>query len=232
MFSTATITSGPVAEDDPGGGVFLWWESSSPSGTTFQVYVDRALLWYGTARQVTLPPTLGSAVYQVGTVGSGEESTDFSASLPVLQGGGDRALLEWDGGAWEDTGSGMAGFHVYGESSPGAGVSYVLPLETIPLAPPGLETDGYGMGGFGMGGWGSGTGHYTWRSERLTNGTWTFGVRPFDNAGNEGATETFAVAIARPPEPPARDATSGLRLSLSYNPATFQATLNWLASPG
>ena len=118
-FSTASITSGPNAEDD-GAGTLVWWESSG-ADDIFQLYADRTRVWSGTARFVTLPRPGVRVVYQVGTVDPGEEEVDFADDLPALQGGGDRALLSWIGGPWQEPspGSGLAGFRVYGEASPG-----------------------------------------------------------------------------------------------------------------
>lgn len=240
MIDFSTITAGPTPEVD-GAETLVSWESSSADGSVFQLYVDRALAWSGAARFAILPPPGGPTIYQVGVVPAAEAHVDYSADLPALQGAGNRALLEWDGGAWEESsppGSGMAGFRVYGESSPGAGIGYGAALDSVPLgvesgsAPGGFGLGGYGAGGYGAGGFGVTGGHYVWKSGPLANGTWHFGVKAFDNAGNESTAREYAVTIAGPPGPPARDA-SGLRLRVSaYNAATKVATLTWGASPG
>jgi len=233
-FSTATITEGPVVEPD-GGAVLVWWTASDPDGVLFQLYVDRALTWSGTAREVSVPASSRRTVYHVGTVGPGEGQTDFSSSLPALQGTGDRALLTWTGGSWQEESppqSGLAGYRIYGGSTPGAAVSYAASLGEVLAYTPGLETDGYGLGGYGEGGYGSASASYQWLSEPLANGVWNFAVKPYDKAGNEGTVATFAVTIAGPPQPPALNAETGLRLSLSYDAATFKATLSWAASIG
>lgn len=232
-FDPSTITQGPVAEPD-GASTVIWWESSLPDGP-FQLYVDRQFFWHGRATQVTIPTPPGRVILQVGTVGRGEELTDFSADLPPLQGTGDRALLNWKGGTWEEPsppGSGLDHFNVYGEATPGGGVNYATPLASIKAYLPGLETDGFGVGGFGEGGFGAATGTYWWRSPQLTNGTWTFVVTALDKAGNESAIQTTTCTISRPPEPPARDPNTGLRVTLTYDDGTGKATLNWNASPG
>jgi len=137
--------------------------------------------------------------------------------------------LNWLGGTYE--GADIAGFHVYGEPSPGAGIDYTAILGTVPAYTAGIITDGYGYGGFGQGGFGESAGSYSWTSGVLTSGTWHWGVRPYDVAGNEGTAQTAAVAITAPPLEPAAFADRE-RLHYTYSHATFKATLNWNASPG
>lgn len=230
----STITSGPDAEPD-GGSTLVSWTAGDPDGQLFQLYENRVLAWHGTARHVTLPAPIGRVIYQVGTVGPDEGGVDFSADLPPLQGTGDKAKFSWIGGTWEEPsppGSGLAGFYVYGEATPGGGVNFDLILGSVSAYLPGLETDGYGYGGFGEGGFGAASARYWWTSEPLANGTWTFAVVAFDNAGNLSSIQTAIVVIANPPAPPARDPATGLRLSLTYDTGTNEETLTWGASPG
>ena len=58
----------------------------------------------------------------IGAVGPGEETTDFSAVLPAAA--SDRAQLSWLGGSYLDpTGNDdVSGFRVYGEVVPGGGI--------------------------------------------------------------------------------------------------------------
>ena len=234
-FSMATILTGPDAVDDDGGGTIVTWTSSSPDGTIFQLYMSRVLSYAGPSRVTILPNPGKKVFFQVGTVNPGEENINFASSLPLLSGTGDTAILRWLGGLWEEPfgpGSGMSGFNVYGEATPGGGINYGAILDTVPLGVPGLETTGYGAGGYGMGGYGGGGGGtYFWQSGTLKNGTWHFGVKPFDIAGNLGTAVEATVVIAVPPEPPARNSV-GLRMTYTYDPILFKATLNWLASPG
>jgi len=233
-FDPSTITVGPIVEPD-GEGIVVWWESATLPDGPFQLYVNRELTWWGNATQVFLPAPIERTLYQVGTVDPGEEATDFSDDLPQSQGTGDKALLSWIGGTWEEEsppGSGLAGFHVYGEATPGGGVNETTPVATVAAYTPGLETDGYGYGGYGEGGYGAASGLYWWKSGPLANGTWTYAVKAYDNAGNESLIQTSVVTISGPPEPPARDGDTGLRVSLTYDSGTGKATLNWNASPG
>lgn len=233
-FSQATITAGPLFDRDSGAGLVVWWASSSPAGTMFQLYQDRHLVWHGTATIVTLPPASEKADYAVGTVAPDEGDTDFSSSLPAQQGTGDRVELTWLGGLYLEPvgpGSGLSGFRIYSGTTPGGAVNYATPVDDISAYAPGLETDGFGMGGFGQAGFGSAGANYAWRSSRLANGTWHWGVKPYDKAGNEGTASEVAVVISVPPAPPAYNSVH-LRLSDTYNASTHVATLTWLASPG
>lgn len=204
------------------------WTSAAAEGTYFQVYVAGRLAWFGTARQTWLPyPSgLGPAVtIVVGTVGAGEQTTDFSPSLTAAP---DRALVTWNGGLWEAPD--IAGFHVYMSPAAGLAASYTVPVANIPLSVAGQSTAGYGFGGFGEGGYGQAAGNYSWTSGHLSGGVWTFGVRPFDSVGNEGDTREGSVTIAAPPRPPALN-SAGLRLTYTYDQPTRVVTLHWLASP-
>jgi hypothetical protein len=95
---------------------------------------------------------------------------------------------------------------------------------------PGIYTDGFGYGGFGEGGFGSAAGSYSWTSQSLAGGDWSFSIVPYNAAGNEGAAVVGSATISAPPNPPAMNAL-GKRLTVSYNATTHEATLTWLASP-
>lgn len=227
-FDLSTITDVRSAFQD--GDLLVWWTSSAPAGTAFQLYVNRKLAWRGSARFALIPYPVGKAYFDVGTVDPGEEAIDFGSTLPAPP--PDRVLLEWTGGTFLDPD--IAGFHVYRSPSAGASVSYIASVATIPAYEPGLILDGFGAGGFGAGGFGASASYYSWRSDPLATGVWEFDVRPFDAAGNEGPSPLagiYTAAIVGPPEPPAPNA-AGLRLRLvSYNPTTHVATLGWNASP-
>ena len=124
----------------------------------------------------------------------------------------------------------IAGFHIYGEHTPGGGIDYTAILATVPAYVAGIITDGFGYGGFGQGGFGQSAGSYSWTSQPLSGGTWNWGVKPFDTAGNEGSAQTTAVTITAPPLPPA-PFPNMTRLQYTYNSSTNQVTLAWNASP-
>ena len=138
-------------------------------------------------------------------------------------------LLSWLGGTFEAPD--IAGFQVYGSDTAGGSIDYTAVLADITAYPSGIYTDGFGLGGFGYGGFGEAASTYTWTSGSLTSGTWSFGVLPYDSAGNLGTAATTSILIEVPPLAPAVF-SDGTRLKYTYNPSNFEATLYWNASPG
>ncbi|MHB1561848.1 MAG: hypothetical protein ACYC61_30735 [Isosphaeraceae bacterium] len=236
-FSQATIES--VAPPRiRGSQVYLAWTSSSPSGTSFQVYINQRLAWAGRRLSCWIPIPSGPVRIDIGTVGVGEEGLSFASSLPAAP--GRRAQLTWQSGSYK--GADLAGFHIYGSDAPGGPVDTSTVLADITAYPAGIATDGFGVGGFGSGGFGQAAGSYTWTSAPLAAGTWTFAVAPYDSAGNIGASTTTTVAIAAPPRAPAAapGTTSRLQYLLEgYGQTGFgsggfglpAATLQWNPSP-
>lgn len=208
----------------------LSWTSTAPAGTTFQVYVGRRLAWYGASRWVALTMPESRVRIDVGAVGPGEATVDFSASLPASS--EDRVTLSWLGGSYLDpTGrDDVRGFRVFGSRRAGWAVDFTEPVAEIPAYPGGSPIDGYGLGGFGQGGFGRSASTYRWTSPALSKGTWTFAVVSFDAAGNEGTPNFLTTEIAAPPRPP-KAFPDGSRLRCDYDPATRKATLSWNPSP-
>lgn len=227
-FSQATISDVRVTRD--GVDLLVSWTSSAPPGTTFQLYAAGMLAWHGFARSAVLPaPRPGVRTrFEVGTVAADEGLADFSADLPVPDGGGTRVSLGWQGG--RHLGADILGFYVYSGTTAGGAVSYAAPVATVAAYPQGLYTDGYGMGGYGSGGYGSSASTYSWTSGPLSGGTWNFAVKSFDAAGNLGTARTTSAVVAAPPNPPAANA-AGKRLTYVYNSTSHVATLSWIASP-
>lgn len=229
-FSQATILDATATHD--GAEVRVSWTTSSPAGTVFQVYVDRALAWSGMKTSTILLLT-GTHRLDVGTVAAGENLVDFAASLPSLPATGDTVELTWDGGSWERTELDVAGFHVYSAAAAGGAIDYATIRATVALATQGVEQGGWGQGGWGGGGWGIGQSSYAWTSGHLCPGVWAFGVKAFDVAGNESTAVTTSATLATAPPPPAAN-PAGQRLTYNnFHLATGHAyaTLNWLASP-
>jgi hypothetical protein len=239
-FSQSTIT----AVNPPlysGFQVFLSWETTSPAGTWFQIYINQALAWWGQTTSARLVlGTIGPVRVDIGTVLPGEEQTSFAADLPSAP--ARRAELSWLGGTFEAPD--IAGFQVwysaaapvgYGDGGFGGGPYGGITLTTLEASitayPSGIMTDGFGMGGFGLGGYGEAAGTYTWTSDPLSSGTYWYAVVPFDSAGNLGTPAATSVAIHCPPLEPALF-DDGTRLHYTYNAGDFEVTLNWLASPG
>jgi hypothetical protein len=225
-FSQAAITrvAPPVQY---GTQLLLSWSSVAPVGTNYQVYVDRALVWHGTSLSAVVPTPAGIARIDIGTVGPGQATTDFSGSLP---GAPNRLVtLSWLGGTYE--GADLVGFHVYGSAVAGGAIDYANVLATVPAYTAGVITDGYGYGGYGQGGYGEAASSYAWTSDALAVGAWSWGVRPFDAAGNEGPTTTTTVLIFAPPNEPRLCFGDGTRMHYTYDFPSKEATLNWCASP-
>lgn len=207
--------------------LYLSWGSVAPPGLMFQVYQNDQLVWTGSSPYCTLPLPQCLVRFDIGTVGFTQKNTSFASLLPpapLLQ-----AELTWLGGTFE--GPDIAGFHVYGEEAPGAGINYTNILATIPAYTAGIITDGYGYGGFGLGGFGEAPGSYSWISDSLSSGTWHYAVVPFDTSGNEGTAATTSVTILAPPQEcsPFDDHT---RLQYVYNSSLREITLSWNPSPG
>jgi hypothetical protein len=196
-------------------------------GLWSQVYVDDALVWYGTSTSTSIPLPSELVRIDIGTVSAANARTSYGGTLPAspdLQ-----AQLSWIGGTYE--GADLAGFNVYGEHTPGGGIDYMDVLGNVPAYTAGIVTDGYGYGGYGQGGYGLSSASYTWTSAVLSSGTWSFGVKPVDTWGNEGTAVTTTVTIVAPPLEPAPFADRS-RLHYTYvGSPTYEATLTWNASP-
>ncbi len=230
MFDQSSITEVKPPVWD-GSALHLEWTSTAPPGTVFQVYVARVLVWYGTSTWVAIPMPSSLVRIDIGAVGPGEATTDFSAMLPDAP--QDRARLSWLGGTYLDpTGNDdVSGFRVYGEVLRGGGIDYENPLAEICAYPGGILTDGFGLGGYGQGGFGRAASSYSWTSPALQSGTWSFAVASVDAAGNQGAWAVTSIGILAPPRPPAAF-PDGSRLMYTYNPIARTVTLFWQASPG
>jgi hypothetical protein len=224
-FSQSSITSvdPPVQH---GTQLLLSWASSAPAGTVYQVYLNQQLVWAGAGLSCSIPLPTAISRIDIGSVDSGDTQTNFQAELPSAP--ARQATLSWQGGTY--LAADIAGFHVYGEQTPGGGISYTTILATVPAYVAGIITDGFGYGGFGQGGFGQSAGSYSWTSPPLSGGTWNWGIKPFDTAGNEGPAQTTAVTIAAPPLPPA-PFTNTNRLQYTHSQSTAEVTLAWNASP-
>lgn len=221
------------------GQVYLSWSASRPAGTWFQIYINQQLAWSGQRCWAWVPLPSGPVRIDIGSVDTGEEQTSFTQSLPSAP--SRRAKLSWQSGTYKAID--LAGFRVYGEPSPSAGVDFTTPLSDITAYPAGILTDGFGLGGFSEGGWGQAASSYAWTSGPLSSGTWHFAIVPYDKAGNEGSPQTTTVVISSPPRSPAPFAGSPSQLGnslLAYGETPFgqggfglpQAVLIWKPSPG
>jgi hypothetical protein len=185
------------------GTLFLRWISAAPAGTWFQVYVNRMLMWSGQRTSAEVPAPSSTSRIDIGTVGDGEARTNFSASLPTsLQ---NRAELTWEGGSFLDpSGLGdIAGFYVWMSPSPSTAVDFSQTVANVPAYTNGITTDGYGMGGYGAGGYGFAGANYSWTSDGLAGGIWSFAVAAYNLEGAIGDIVTVDLTILGPPAPPA-----------------------------
>jgi hypothetical protein len=223
-FSQSTITrvNPPVQS---GTQLLLSWASSSPEGTLYQVYLDQRLVWSGVGLSCSIPLPSAISRVDIGTVASAEAQAHLQAALPPAP--ARQTTLSWLGGTFQ--GADIAGFHIYGEVTPGGGIDYTTVLTTIPAYVAGIITDGFGYGGFGQGGFSQSAGVYSWTSQPLSGGVWNWAVKSFDNAGNEGSAQTVAVAITAPPLPPG-PFPNMTRLQYTYERTAEQAVLAWNAS--
>lgn len=224
-FDQSTILD--VTDGLRNGDLGIAWNSSAADGTWFQVYIDRARVWSGTARSCAVPYPGRAVRIDVGTVLATEAFTDLSGSLPSAP--DDRVTLTWTGGTFLD--SAIAGFYVYQSDSPGGSVDYSKIVGTIAAYSAGQITDGWNLGGWNDGGWGEAAGYYAWTSDHLAGGVWTFGVKAFDQFGNLSTAVTTTATVTAAPWPPARN-SSGVRLTYTYNASTHKVTLNWLTPDG
>jgi hypothetical protein len=235
-FSQSGIVDVRVVADGPE--LFVAWTSNVPSGTIFQVYVDRRLVWYGASNRCRVPipaGDLGRNVWvEIGTVDVDEPTADYSSSLVAPGGRSERAVLFWSGGTYLDP-SGrddIQGFRIYQGPSPGTAVDLTTPVDSVAAYPGGWINDGFGKAGFGGGGFGRAATLYTWQSGPLASGAWQFAVLPFDRAGNiQDAGSTTTVTINAAPLPPAPNANRARLASTYAGPSNPQLTLNWLPSP-
>ena len=235
-FSQSNVSDVRVMGNGPD--LFVAWSAPGAPGATFQVYLDRRLVWSGTARRCHVPtPTnaAGRNVWvEVGTVDAAESNRDYSANLVVAAQRTERVVLNWSGGTYLDsTGRDDVGaFQIYQSTSPGLPVDDTVPVATVGAYPGGWINDGFGKGGFGEAGFGRAATCYQWSSGPLAPGTWQFAVIALDHAGNpRGAALRTTAQINAAPRPPARDA-QGRRISSTYSgPNDRRITLRWLPSP-
>jgi hypothetical protein len=223
-FSQADIT-GVDPPVQHGTELLLSWTSTAAAGTRFQVYLNQQLAWSGFGLNCSIPLPDAISRIDIGTVGPGEAQVKFGSSLPPAP--ARQVTLQWLGGTYEA--ADLAGFHVYGELTPGGGIDWTTILSTIPAYTAGIITDGFGYGGYRQGGYGAAAGSYSWTSGPLSSGTWNWAVIPFDSAGNEGSAQMTAVAITAPPLPPAPFPNT-TRLHYGYDSTSNQTTLYWNAS--
>lgn len=206
------------------GGIVLAWNSSEPDGTFFQVYIDGLMIASTMKRSIMLPHgTPGrSRFIQVGKVDP-SEANQITGSLPSAPTSGDRPRITWSGGTYLS--ESIESFCIYRSSTPGGSVSYSNPIGIVPAYPNGIIEDGAGVGRAGQGGAGRSESIYSIRVAPLPTGTWRFGIKPRDSAGNLGTAIEMNVSSLAFPTPPKM--INGSRLNYTYNSGTRVATITW-----
>jgi hypothetical protein len=208
MFDESTVVSINPAKYQ-GNQAWVSWVASM-SGLLWQAYADGSKVYEGHAQGFWIAaPTDTVSRVQIGSILESEAGQDFSASLPSAP--KRRATITWTGGT--ALASDIQGFHVYMSPTAGAAVDYSRAISTIAAFPGGSPVA---------------SGSFSYTSGVLTSGAWTFGVRPYDAAGNEGTAQETTVTISVPPGPPSGS------LTYVFHPAgtTPTVTLQWGASPG
>ena len=224
-FSQTTITNVSPRSISTGM-VFLRWQSSSPAGTWFQVYLAEVLSWWGQSTSIWLPVPrrYGPRRHRDRRRRRGADRLFVVALLGAER----RASIAWLGGTYED--DDIAGFHVYGPDAAGDPVDYSKVLATVPAYPAVDLHRRIRVRRFRLWRFRVRPSSYSWVTPLLGGGTWTFGVKPFDVAGNEGSAMTASVLDLRAPNEPAPFADR-TRLHYTYSASTHEVTLNWNPSP-
>ena len=209
--------------------LLVTWDSTAPAGTIYQVYLDGDPVRHGTGLEARVPfPVHTTGRVDVFAVGPGESGVDFTATLPPPPWGHSRATLGWDGGTY--LGDDIASYRVYSSAAPGGAVDLTAPVAVVTAYDQGVVDDGFGQGGFGGGGFGLAASSYSWRSDPLAPGVWSFQVHAVDDAGNESTAAAATVTVAGPPGPPALG-PGGVRVTGAYDKATGRVTLSWNPPP-
>ncbi len=208
------------------------WTTDSQNAQCFQVYVDRVLKWQGYTRYCFLPVPSGSLArntwVEVGAVPPSEAFKDYASSLTAGALGGDCVNLSWLGGTYLDSSSSdsVAGYKIFGSLGHDASVLSTN-LGDVSAYPGSWISDGFGMGFFGQGGFGKSPTLYSWVSNPLSAGVWSFVVTSYNLVGDLGATST-PLAVAVQSFPPAPQSSS---LSYLYSGSTTrQIQFHWNSS--
>ena len=155
---------------------------------------------------------------------------DLSKSLPQLPSLSRRIRLSWNGGTYLDTtgDDDISGFLISGTLRIDSKPETTQIVAKIAAYPGNWIADGYGLGQFGGGGFGRSATTYTWTSDPLCGGSWTFAVASEDKEGNAGPVVlSVTQSIESPPLPPS-GSSMGSALSYQYvGPVARVATLMW-----
>jgi len=201
-----------AVEEDFGTDVLVTWQGGGTrcgdvlgdylgdnANVAFQVYVDAELRAVTSDNfiRVDIDPDKHSSIEVIG-IASHLAGKDQSNAVEGMAGGGNQVFL-----AWTHDGTGdPSEFRIYWDA--GDGETPDTLLETVEY-----ET---------------GVTNYTWQSDHLANGDYTFGLAAADAAGNETDMVLIGRSIYAPPRPPSN-------LQYTYTTAGREVTLTWTASP-
>ncbi|GEM_PF-5258184 len=172
-------------------------------GVSFQVYVDGELV-EATGRPTAVLSVSAGVQHHVEALGVATHLRQKDQSNVLSHTGGQRVMLEWPGSESAD----VKTYRIYGNGGSGA-VDYETVLSEVDAAPGGVRLT-----------------EMRWRSEALPDGTWRFGIRAADGAGNEAegpVRETGEIEVASVPLPVTR-------LEAEYESATGTVELTWSGS--
>ena len=170
------------------------------AGVAFQIYSAGALVGATTEPLAIVEVEDGLQWFEI--LGVATHLAGVAQTNVLDQSLGRRVTLAWPASASDD----VAAYRVYHDSRAGA-VDYDVVVGELDAKPGGLALD-----------------EYSWTSGELESGTWTFGVRAVDAAGNvvtSPAREAEAL-VASPPDPPSE-------LACAYDADAHVAMLSWSA---
>lgn len=190
-----TWKGGRLAMGDP-----LGMPLGVDAGVAFQLYSAGALVGATTEPLAIVEVADGLAWFEI--LGVATHLAGVPQTNVLERALGRRARLAWPASASDD----VASYQVYDDNRTGA-VDYETVIGEVDAKPGGLALD-----------------EYAWTSGELRSGTWRFGIRAVDAAGNVATSPALevSVVVASPPDPP-------LSLAGSWDPGAQRATLTWSA---
>lgn len=170
-------------------------------GIAFQVYAAGDLVAATTEPLVAVPVT-GGELNWFEVIGVATRLVAVPQPNVLERTFGRRVELAWAASVSDD----VRAYRVYADGRSGT-VDYGTPVGEVDAAPGGVRCE-----------------RYRWTSPELESGTWKFGIRAVDAAGNVQTSPAREVTatIGTVPDPPAG-------LAHAYDPATHKVTLAWTA---
>jgi hypothetical protein len=169
------------------------------AGVSFQVYSGGGFLCATGEPQASVPARPGELSW-FEVIGVATHLKGLEQSNVIEKSLGRKVELEWPGSVSAD----VEAYRVYHDSRSGT-VDYGTVTDEVEAKPGGVALTGYG-----------------WTSDELGSGTWKFGLRTVDGAGNVRTSPVREVAVSITPTP---DPPGGL--GHTYDGASHKATLTW-----